>query len=389
MKILMIAPTPFFADRGCHVRIYEEIKALQDLGHEIVLCTYGIGRDVPNVNIVRTYNPFWYKKLSAGPSYTKILLLFALLFTTIKTAWSFRPDLFHCFLHEGALIGRLCRLIFWRMPMVFDCQGSLTSELLQHGFFPKLSLRHKFFRFIEGIIVHWFPVVVSSGNLVNELTEMGVAKNRIVFVGDGVDTDVFNGGEFDFELANELGIVPDKPRVLYVGLLEKYQGTDVMLEAFSHVVEKHPDTQFIIIGYPNEDEYVTRARELGIGSNCKFLGRIDYNQLPRYLTLAKIAVAPKISKTEGDGKLYNYMAASMAIVAFDREVSRQILADTAMFATFNDARSLAEKLSQLITCKEDCEKLGQAARERAIKELSWQAVSNRIEDLYERLMKDE
>ena len=33
MRIMMIAPTPFFADRGCHTRIYGEITALQRLGH--------------------------------------------------------------------------------------------------------------------------------------------------------------------------------------------------------------------------------------------------------------------------------------------------------------------------------------------------------------------
>jgi len=37
MKILMIAPTPFFADRGCHTQIYEEILALQKLGMKLKL----------------------------------------------------------------------------------------------------------------------------------------------------------------------------------------------------------------------------------------------------------------------------------------------------------------------------------------------------------------
>ena len=31
-KVLALAPTPFFSDRGCHIRIYEESKALKRLG---------------------------------------------------------------------------------------------------------------------------------------------------------------------------------------------------------------------------------------------------------------------------------------------------------------------------------------------------------------------
>ncbi|GAH30553.1 unnamed protein product [marine sediment metagenome] len=45
-NILVIAPTPFFADRGCHIRILEEIRALQKLGNKVTLYTYGLGRDM-------------------------------------------------------------------------------------------------------------------------------------------------------------------------------------------------------------------------------------------------------------------------------------------------------------------------------------------------------
>ena len=45
MKVLMIAPTQFFADRGCHIRILEEIRALKRLGHKLELLTYHSGED--------------------------------------------------------------------------------------------------------------------------------------------------------------------------------------------------------------------------------------------------------------------------------------------------------------------------------------------------------
>ena len=44
LKILMIAPTPFFADRGCHMQIYEQARALQKRGHDIRITTYNIGK---------------------------------------------------------------------------------------------------------------------------------------------------------------------------------------------------------------------------------------------------------------------------------------------------------------------------------------------------------
>ncbi|MGC8833187.1 MAG: glycosyltransferase family 4 protein, partial [Armatimonadota bacterium] len=73
-RILMVAPTPFFADRGCHVRILEEARALQNIGHKVVVVTYHNGRNVPGVEVRRIPRIPWYKKLEAGPSIHKCYL---------------------------------------------------------------------------------------------------------------------------------------------------------------------------------------------------------------------------------------------------------------------------------------------------------------------------
>ena len=68
LRILMVAPTPYFADRGCHVRIYEEARALRSLGHDVRIATYHIGRDMPGIPVVRIPRIPWYNRLEAGPS---------------------------------------------------------------------------------------------------------------------------------------------------------------------------------------------------------------------------------------------------------------------------------------------------------------------------------
>ena len=42
----MVAPTSFFADYGCHVRILEEAQILQKLGHSVTIATYHNGGPV-------------------------------------------------------------------------------------------------------------------------------------------------------------------------------------------------------------------------------------------------------------------------------------------------------------------------------------------------------
>jgi len=378
----MIAPTPFFADRGCHTQIYEEIRALSKLGYEIVLCTYGLGRDVPGVRIVRTVNMPWYNKLSAGPSYTKILLLPCLTWTVLRTIARFRPDIIHAHLHEGALIGRICKIFSPSEKYVFDMQGSLTGETVQHGFVKRGSIGFRLIAWLEKRIAGWFPVITQSDSMVDELQRLNLPEERITNVRDGVDTDRFRPMPPDRGIAKMHGISLENPRVLYMGLLERYQGVDIMLDAFRVVARQFPTVQFVIIGYPNIDKYKAMSREFGIFGQVRFLGRIDYLKLPSYLSLSDIAVAPKIAATEGDGKIYNYMAMGMLTVAMDRWVAREILGDCGIFADFGNPDSLARKIIWSLRNPDQVKSLGQKARQRALDTLSWDAVGKRIHEDY-------
>ena len=138
-RILMIAPTPFFADRGCHVRILGEAKALIALGNRVVVCTYHLGRDVDGVAIERILTIPWYKKLSPGPSFHKFYLDLLLLWKVLLVCRRFQPDIIHAHLHEGIVIGAIVRRLL-SIPMVADLQGGLTGELLDHGFIPTALL---------------------------------------------------------------------------------------------------------------------------------------------------------------------------------------------------------------------------------------------------------
>ncbi|MGH7859041.1 MAG: glycosyltransferase, partial [Candidatus Binatia bacterium] len=151
MRIQMIAPTPFFAHRGCHVRILEEMRALSARGHEVALCTYRLGDDVPGVRTVRTVRVPWYRKLTAGPSWHKLYLDVLLLATSLRFAARFRPDVIHAHLHEGAFLGTILARL-GGVPLLADFQGSMTTEMADHGFFAGWPWGERVFVRLEGWI---------------------------------------------------------------------------------------------------------------------------------------------------------------------------------------------------------------------------------------------
>lgn len=386
MKIVMIAPTPFFADRGCHTKIYGEIIALQRLGHEVKLVTYGLGREIDGIETIRCFNFPWYKKLSAGPSVWKILLLPFIALKAKKTIKFYEPDIVHAHLHEGAFIAKFCSLFHRKPRYIFDCQGSLSGEIVQHKFVKKGGIFYKFFVWLEKRIDGWFPVITQSENLYQQLLNMGVPEDKIINVLDSVDTEMFIPREADIKLANKYHIDVAKPRILYMGMLEEYQGVDLMLESFQYICQKKEDAQLIIIGFPNIDKYKEMAKKLGIENNVIFTGKVKFEDTPRYLSLSSIAVAPKISVSEGDIKIYSYMAMKMGIVCFDRQISREILGDAGLFAKMKDARDLSVKILELIEDTDLTLRLGEKARKRAEEKLSADISARKIEGFYKSLV---
>ena len=384
MRILMIAPTPFFADRGCHIRIFEETRALQALGHTVAICTYHNGRDLPGVDTRRIVRVPWYDKLEAGPSNHKYYLDALLLGTAVNAARELRPDVVHGHLHEGAAVGWVVSRLFGA-PLVFDLQGSLTGELRAHGYL-RGGLKSRVLAWAERAIDRLPEVVVASaGPLAAALADAGhVPRERIRVVRDGVDTDDFRPDVATADLRRELDLGPGRPVVVYLGLLNRYQGVDVLLEAIPEVIASYRDAVFLVMGYPRVEHYRRRAAELGIAArNVRFPGRIDYRQAARYLALGDVAVSPKIAATEANGKLYNYMACGLATVAFDALVNREILGGAGTYAKPGDAGSLAAELKRLLADGELRRRLGQAARTRACAQFSWQHAAAELVRSYE------
>jgi glycosyltransferase involved in cell wall biosynthesis len=385
-KILMIAPTPFFADRGCHVRILEEIQALQKLGHTITLCTYHIGRDIPGIDIRRIMNIPWYNKLEAGPSWHKFYLD-ELLYRKAKSILKKeRFDIIHAHLHEGALISARLRKRF-HIPVVADLQGSLTDEVRSHGFARNNRFVMKIFQYAEKKINQSPDMIILSSRHFKEVfeKEFQVSVDKMKIVSDGVETPCTSNSDKQ-KTREKLGIPEDRTVAVFMGLLTTYQGIDLLMEIMPSVIRENPKIHFLIIGFPNEEQYMKRCQEAGISDHVTWTGRLPYHLVEEYLSCADVALSPKISKTEGNVKLMHYMAMGLPTVVFDTPVNREILEENGIYAEYGNANDFAQKLSVLShdpTVRQDLKgKLISTAQER----FSWKDKAKQILGVYEKLL---
>ena len=387
MHVLVIAPTPFFSDRGCHVRILEEIRAIEPHGYRSTVVTYHLGKDVEGLPIARSARVPWYNKLSAGPSVHKFYLDALLFWTAFRTAWRDRPDVIHAHLHEGVGVGWAVGLLLG-VPVVGDLHGSLVGGLAQHAFIKPGGLLYRFFRGCERWLVRRpAHLVFSSSRATEGALTLEELRQPYTIVIDGVDVNVFSQPADRQALRTKLGLPTDGPLVGYLGVLNEYQGVSVMLHAAQRVLEQRPDTTFLVMGYPDVERYQAEAERLGIAESVRFPGRIPYAEAPDYLAACDIGVSAKQDVTEANGKLLNYMAVGLPTVATDTPVNREILGDeAALFGQVDDPASLSDGLLTLLNDQALADRLGDNARRRAVDVLSWEAGGQRLAEVYQSLM---
>jgi glycosyltransferase involved in cell wall biosynthesis len=392
LRILMIAPTSFFSDYGGHIRILEETRILQTLGHQVAIVTYYKGRDLPELDIRRTPPLPWRADYEVGSSRHKIAFDVYLAVKSLIEGLRYRPHIIHGHMHEGALIGGVLAWLL-RVPLVFDFQGSLTAEMVDHNFLNPDGRIYAILHRIERFISRRLPQAVltsslQAADLLRE--EFAVPSHLIHPLPDCADTETFDPARFDpaeqLTLRRQLGIEDGRSVVAYLGLLTDYQGIPHLLRAARQLCQAGENAHFLVMGYPSVDHYRQMATSMGLDGSVTFTGKVPYTEAARYLALGDIAVAPKMSLTEGSGKLLNYMALAQPVVAYDTAVHREYLDDLGVYAPVGDVAAFAGGILGLLHDPARRHSLGQQLRQRAQSYYSWQAAGEQMVAIYHRLL---
>lgn len=387
-RILMIAPTSFFSDYGGHIRILEEARVLRRLGHQVTVVTYYLGHDPADLEVVRTRPMPWRADYEVGSSLHKLAFDLFLGWTGLATVLHRRFDIVHGHMHEGAFIGYfLSRLL--RVPLLFDFQGSLSGEMVDHHFLDPDGPWYRWVRLLEGRIVRMADAVITStqhGAILLD-HEFGCQAGRVHPLPDCVNLDFFRPDVLTpSEIAARraaLGIPTGRPVVVYLGLLADYQGTPLLVQAARLLKERGVDAHFLIMGFPDVSFYRRMAADLGVADRVTLTGKVPYEEAPAHLALGDVAVAPKLSATEGCGKLLNYMAMALPTVAFANPVSREYLGTKGTYAgRSGDARALADAIAGLLRDPGQAARLGRELRARAARHFSWDRAGRHLLSIY-------
>ena len=388
LKVLHIAPTPFFADRGCHIRIRNEIDSLSGHTVKVLLCTYHLGNDVQGMDIRRIPRIPGYRKLVAGFSPFKFPADILLFLLVLKTCWQEKPDILHGHLHEGALIGWAVKiLLFWRrISLIMDMQGSLTGELVSYGTLTSGRLLARVAEVAESMICRMpdFIVYSSKESRKTLLTRFRVDAQQTALLQDVVP-DIFFTERNKEQLCRKLGIPARKKVILYTGSLLPGKGVQHLVAAINIVCSRRDDLVFLLVGYPR-GEIVSQVREYGLTDYVILPGQVAYADLPGWLAVGDIALEPKESDSgEASGKLLHYMAVGLPVVCFDTANNRNFLGDAGFYAGEISADSFADAILAALDDRNAAVR-GKQGREHIFRQYSMSEVGRLLRKIYKQLL---
>ena len=382
LRVLHVAPTPFFSDRGCHIRIEGIVRALNRKGVENIVCTYHHGRERPDVETRRIGTIEKYQDTTAGPNSSKYFADFKLFWLVCKNIRAFQPDIIHAHLHEGIVLGWAAKMATMRprIPLVSDIQGSLVGELDSYGYFEGSKGLLRLFKWLEYTILrmprHIFCSSISSMHLLQHHYDL--AGNHLTLLSDRVDEQTLTAGT-ELEDGGEV-------TVIYTGSLLAVKGLEQLLQIVERLLTKRSDVQVMLVGYPIE-ETAAFLKAKGLEQRCRLIGRVNFEDLSQHLRRADIGVDPKLPGTgEGSGKILNYMAAGLSIVAFDSDNNRGFLGNQQDLVPSGSIDQFVQRIEFLIDHPEVRRQEGERNRQRVAQKLTWDAGIPLVLKTYEEVL---
>ena len=160
-----------------------------------------------------------------------------------------------------------------------------------------------------------------------------------------------------------------------------------MLEAFAHLHARRADVRLMIVTDSPFAPFEPLARRLGVRAAVD-LRRAPFAQQPALLAAATVAINPRVRCDGIPQKLLNYMAAGLPIATFESSSGPLRHEVTGLCVPDGDTAAMADALERLLTDRALARALGDAARDQARSEFSWDRVAARVEDVYRKAIAD-
>jgi len=377
MNVLLLAPQPFYCERGTPIAVRLLAETLCDLGHKVDLLAYHEGEEIsfPGLRLLRAPAPPLVRDVPIGFSAKKLACDVTLTASFLRLALPGRYDVVHAV--EEAIFPAAWLRRRHRAAVVCDMDSDMVDQLVGTS-----RLRGLFRRPLEAVVRRTLgacdlvlavcPSLADKSKALCPQTPVRILEDIPLTAGPHAAAE---------DLRLRFG--SRGPLALYVGNLEPYQGINLLLDALAVPGAGAPVTLVVIGGSPADiARHGRKSAALGLTGRVHFAGPRPVRELGGYLAQADILVSPRSRGENTPMKIYSYLASGRSILATDIDSHTQALDASCAVLVRPDSFCLAAGLRRLAADPELRERLGRAGAERAAERYSRAAYRKKLSAAY-------
>jgi len=375
----MIAPQPFYEDRGTPIVLQRVLQAVSQCGHQVDMITFPVGTDVA-IDGLRVFRIGAFLRIGTIPigfSMRKLILDVCLLPAIIRQLRRERYDCIHAV--EEAAFPALLAARLYKLPLLYDMQSSLPEQLKAYRFFAFAPV-HWVLRRLEKFLIRRVDHIACSVGL----------QEHVQQVAPGTPVREWHYPTMDVALpvtdSEGPGLNLDIPEnsyvVLYTGNFAAYQGVDRLVKAVPLVLANVPNAIFVFVGSEAGEALPGLKPGSAAGPAVRVVPRQPQVVMKEFLSMADVVISPRLPIGNLPLKVFEYMAAGKPIIATDSRAHRSVLHEDSAVFVEHDPAAIAEAIVLLYRNPALAERLADTARRFALENLGWDVFVEQIEKLY-------
>ncbi len=378
----MLAPQPFYSDRGTPMNVLQMCRALTNEGWRVDVLTFPMGRDVemPGLRIERSLPIPGIRDVPIGFSFKKLLLdigLFASLSWRLLTR---RYDVVHA-IEEGVFLA--VPFTWFGIPLIYDLDSLISDQLEYSGVIrsprilsavralERLALRRSTLAITVCRSLTTAVEGLEPGTRVHQIEDVPLAETE-----REPDPELVARLRSDFDLG-------ERRVVVYTGNLEKYQGIDLLLEAAADVFASDGARLVLVGGEPEAvDSLRSEIAARGLSECTIAVGARPPSEMSEWMALADVLVSPRSEGGNTPLKIYSYMRSGTPIVATRSETHTQVLSDETAYLCDTTPAGLAAALREALAAGDAALEKGERARSLAADRFAFEEFRKKLLSAY-------
>jgi PEP-CTERM/exosortase A-associated glycosyltransferase len=307
----------------------------------------------------------------------------------LEVAKAEKPDILHAHSPIGNALAALLVGRILGIPVVYEIRAFWEDAAVDHNTYRYNSWKYRLVKFTESFVCRKVrEVAVICNGLREDLKQRGIPPGKITIVGNGVNIEDFKNGCPDEEFRKKWKI-GDKKVIGFIGSFYRYEGVDLLVEAFAQMVEHRSDLVLLLVGGGNmEAELREQVRRRGIEDKVIMPGRIPHDRISGYYALIDVLAYPRnrirLTDLVTPLKPLESMAMGKALVASDIGGHRELIRHGFNGLLFppGDVSYLAQALETLLNDEKKRKKMETQGAAWVRKERTWARTTAPYSDIY-------